>query len=269
MEIKKAQKYLIQISEAVQQLHDNNLAHLDLSSENVIIDKNDNIKLIDYGVCTKIIDEYKDEKKSNHTSFNTNASDSDHEIEEKKKEHNLTYNKHSMSQLLPGKPGYRAPEIETRKICDPKLADSFSLGYIAWTLLNGNMPFESAHPKDETYQKFMEYGAKKWIDLLSQSMNGWDYNNNDNIKKKEIPENAIKLLDDLLQCNIYKRKSVADLLNDKESFLHFKEEEDEKKSVEIEEKKTIDIDRKPKNLEVASSMEIDQKLIELNFQLSH
>ena len=230
---------------------------MDLSSENIIIDKNDNIKLIDFGVSSKIIDERKEEKKTN-LSYQ-----SDHEIEEKKIEHDLTYNKHTLSQLLPGKPGYRAPEIETRKVCDPKLADAFSLGYVAWTMLNGNMPFDSAHPKDETYQKFMEYGSKRWIDLLSASMNGWDNNNK---MRKEIPENAIKLLDDLLQCNTYKRKSVEDLLDDKTSFLHF--EEDEKKS-EIEEKKTIDIDRKPTNLGVCTSMEIDQKLIGLNFQRSH
>ena len=53
----------------------------------------------------------------------------------KKKEHNLYYTKHIRSPKLPGKPGYRAPEIETRIPCDPKLADAFSFGFIAWNSL--------------------------------------------------------------------------------------------------------------------------------------
>ena len=265
LELDKAQKYLIQISHAVRQLHDNNLAHLDLSSENILIDKNDNIKIIDFGVCSEIIDKNKEEKQTIY--HDTNATDSDQDIEEKqKKDANLTYNKHIRSRLLPGKPGYRSPEIETRKECDPKLADAFSFGYIAWTILNGNMPFETAHPNDQTYQKFMEYGAKKWIEMLSTNINGWDNNIKDN-ENKEIPENAINLLDDLLKCNTFKRKSIEDLLNDKTSFLCY--ENDEKKSEE--KRQSVDIDRKPKMLGVnaSSSMEIDQQLIGLNFQLSH
>merc|ERR1719150_1611131 len=60
--VDKAQRYLIQISQAVDELHKHNIAHLDLSVENILIeDKSDNVKIIDFGVSSEIIphDEFK------------------------------------------------------------------------------------------------------------------------------------------------------------------------------------------------------------------
>eukprot|EP01084_Bolivina_argentea_P252464 423771_1 len=258
LSIHKAQRYLIQLSYAIGQLHKHNLAHLDLSTENIIIDKNDNIRLIDFGVCSEIIPSI--EEKCIYYS------DEDNE-QKQKKDDNLTYNKHIRSRLLPGKDGYRAPEIEQRKECDPKLADAFSFGYIAWTCICGNFPFENAHPKNEIYKKFMTYGAEKWINMLSESTNGWDYNQKD-INKNKIPMNAIQMLDQLLECNVYKRKSIQDLLKDNTSFLH---EMDEKKSDEIK----MNVENM-KKIDIKSTSEIDvphtdwhTKVIGVNFQLSH
>lgn len=208
----KAQMYLMQISHAARVLHDNNLAHLDLSVENVIIDKNDRIKLIDFGVCSEIVEN----------------GDQPSEVEEKKRDANLSYSKHIRSRLLPGKDGYRAPEIECRQICNPVLADAFSFGYLAWIVLCGNMPFQSAAANDETFEQFQKYGSKKWIEITLTSSNAWK--DSDDFQH-HICSNAIAMLDELLEPNVYKRKSIEDLLNDHCSFLHHKE--DEKKCTHI------------------------------------
>eukprot|EP01084_Bolivina_argentea_P007903 14818_1 len=91
LEPSKAQNYLIQISHAVRELHDHNLAHMDISPENVIIDKNDQIKLIDFGVCTSIRDESKCEEKCS-------ARYSDSDIDENKTQSTETYHKHISSR---------------------------------------------------------------------------------------------------------------------------------------------------------------------------
>ena len=44
-----AMKYIIQLLEGVDYLHDNNIIHRDLSTTNIMIDNNDNLRIIDFG----------------------------------------------------------------------------------------------------------------------------------------------------------------------------------------------------------------------------
>jgi len=203
IDVSTAQRYLIQISQAISHLHRHDLAHLDLSTENILVDKCGNIKLTDFGACTRI----------HHCKEEQKKSYSEH------KEATHTYGKHISSRLLPGKSGYRAPEIEMRRWCDPGKCDAFSFGYIAWTMLNGNMPFECAHPSDASFQHFMKWGVAEWSKRISPSSHS--------DAKRRLPPNAIQMLSDLLVLNTYKRKTVEEVLSDDASFLHH--EHDEKK----------------------------------------
>jgi serine/threonine protein kinase len=47
----KAKKILKQLLMSLEYLHDKNVTHRDIKLENIIIDKRDHIKLIDFGFC--------------------------------------------------------------------------------------------------------------------------------------------------------------------------------------------------------------------------
>jgi len=49
----KVLKYVSQIGEALQFVHDKNILHLDIKPSNILIDKNDNARLIDFGVSKR------------------------------------------------------------------------------------------------------------------------------------------------------------------------------------------------------------------------
>lgn len=49
----KVLKYVHQIGEALQFVHDNNILHLDIKPSNILIDRRDNVRLIDFGVSKR------------------------------------------------------------------------------------------------------------------------------------------------------------------------------------------------------------------------
>lgn len=49
LEETKARKYLLQLLEAVKYIHDHDLIHRDIKAENILIDRNSNIRLTDFG----------------------------------------------------------------------------------------------------------------------------------------------------------------------------------------------------------------------------
>ena len=53
----KIWKYFAQLCGSIMYLHNNNIIHRDLKSANILVDSNDNIKLIDFGV-SKILNNY-------------------------------------------------------------------------------------------------------------------------------------------------------------------------------------------------------------------
>ncbi|VDL71018.1 unnamed protein product [Nippostrongylus brasiliensis] len=100
----EARRWFGQIASAVAYLHHKGIVHRDLKAENILLDKNSNIKIIDFGFS------------------NTQAP----------------------SQLLRtwcGSPPYAAPELLLGKEYDGLKADIWSLGVILYILVTGGFPF--------------------------------------------------------------------------------------------------------------------------------
>ena len=92
-------------------MHSNNIAHRDLKLENIIIDKNKNTKIIDFGFATFTKD---DEK----------------------------------GRVFCGTPSYMAPEIVAHQTHNYFKSDIWSLGVILYSLLSGKFPFKAQNDKD-------------------------------------------------------------------------------------------------------------------------
>ncbi|XP_074839548.1 hormonally up-regulated neu tumor-associated kinase [Carettochelys insculpta] len=106
LEEHEARKYIRQLILAVEHLHRAGVVHRDLKIENLLLDEDNNIKLIDFGLsnCADIMG-YSD-------PFSTQC----------------------------GSPAYAAPELLARKKYGPKI-DVWSIGVNMYAMLTGTLPF--------------------------------------------------------------------------------------------------------------------------------
>ncbi|NWZ92122.1 HUNK kinase, partial [Nesospiza acunhae] len=106
LEEHEARKYIRQLILAVEHLHRAGVVHRDLKIENLLLDEDNNIKLIDFGLsnCAGILG-YSD-------PFSTQC----------------------------GSPAYAAPELLARKKYGPKI-DVWSIGVNMYAMLTGSLPF--------------------------------------------------------------------------------------------------------------------------------
>nr|CAD7402855.1 unnamed protein product [Timema cristinae] len=114
-----------QITLAVQYLHELNIAHRDLKCENILLTKNFNVKVADFGFARHIV--YIDGKMQ-------------------------------LSNTYCGSLSYAAPEVIRGKPYNMKMADIWSLGVILFVMINQAMPFEDSSPK-RLYSRQM---SRKW-----------------------------------------------------------------------------------------------------------
>ncbi len=98
--------------EALDYIHANGVVHRDLKPENIMVDDNDHIKLIDFGI----------------------ASDS--------ASRRLTYTNFTATL---GTPNYISPEQVKGKRGDPR-SDIYSMGVILYEMLTGKLPFSGPSP---------------------------------------------------------------------------------------------------------------------------
>lgn len=94
-----------------------NIIHRDLKPENMILDKNLNLHLLDFGFASNENIHFKDEYRG--TAY------------------------------------YMAPEIRRGETYDGKQIDVFSLGVIIFALVAGLFPFGQANPNDTYYKCFI------------------------------------------------------------------------------------------------------------------
>ncbi|XP_078521701.1 testis-specific serine/threonine-protein kinase 2 [Lissotriton helveticus] len=110
-----ARKMFLQLSSAIKYCHDIDIVHRDLKCENLLLDKEFNVKVSDFGFakrCTK----------------------DDH-------------GKIHLSKTFCGSAAYAAPEVLQGIAYQPKVCDIWSLGVILFIMVCGTMPYDDSNIK--------------------------------------------------------------------------------------------------------------------------
>ncbi|XP_068266183.1 maternal embryonic leucine zipper kinase-like isoform X2 [Nyctibius grandis] len=125
----EARVFFRQIVSAVAYVHSQGYAHRDLKPENLLIDKEHNLKLIDFGLCAK-------------------------------PKGGLDYHLNTCC----GSPAYAAPELIQGKAYIGSEADIWSMGVLLYALLCGFLPFDDDNVM-ALYRKIMrgKYSIPKWL----------------------------------------------------------------------------------------------------------
>jgi serine/threonine-protein kinase len=112
LEPERAVKITKRILDALQYIHDHDIVHRDLKPENVMVDDQDNIKLIDFGIASNL------------------------------RGRRLTFAK--LSQTM-GTPDYISPEQVKGKRGDGR-SDLYAVGVMLYEMLTGRVPFSGPNP---------------------------------------------------------------------------------------------------------------------------
>ena len=136
-----------QILDGISHIHKLNIVHRDIKPSNIIIDQNDQIKLLDFGIA---------------------------------KDYNNDPNLTVVGQSVGGTPMYMSPEhISNAKI--NVQSDIYSLGVTFWHMLTGKAPYEGQslakiysqieNEELEIIQKIYPYASKKVNDIIKKATN--------------------------------------------------------------------------------------------------
>uniref|UniRef100_A0A0G4IA65 Protein kinase domain-containing protein n=1 Tax=Chromera velia CCMP2878 TaxID=1169474 RepID=A0A0G4IA65_9ALVE len=106
---RRANKYFMQLIDAVEYLHNSKVAHRDIKLENILLDGKDNIKLIDLGIAN-------------------------------------TYQTNPLLVSQCGAQEYQAPEVFQGRGYDPQKADIWGCGVVLAALLIGFLPLDRWEP---------------------------------------------------------------------------------------------------------------------------
>ncbi|XP_043516246.1 maternal embryonic leucine zipper kinase-like [Frieseomelitta varia] len=132
----ESRKFFRQIVSAVAYLHSLGYAHRDLKPENVLLDREENLKLIDFGLCAKP----------------KNGID-------------------SHLQTSCGSPTYAAPELILGKKYLGSEVDIWSMGVLLYALLCGFLPFDD-NSIENLYRKILsgKYDEPSWLSSSSKRL---------------------------------------------------------------------------------------------------
>ena len=115
---KRAKYLFLQIVKGIFYCHKKNIYHRDIKLENILVLKNDTIKIIDFGFGVKC-------------------------------------NKDTYQKLFCGTPSYMAPEIVKKEKYIASYSDVWSLGVLFYAMLFGIFPFKGKD-EDELFEKIKE-----------------------------------------------------------------------------------------------------------------
>ncbi|XP_024942056.1 maternal embryonic leucine zipper kinase [Cephus cinctus] len=132
----ESRKFFRQIVSAVAYLHDLGYAHRDLKPENVLLDKEQNLKLIDFGLCAK-------PKGGMQSHLFTSC----------------------------GSPTYAAPELILGNKYLGSEVDIWSMGVLLYALLCGFLPFDD-NSIENLYKKILsgKYDEPSWLSSSSRRL---------------------------------------------------------------------------------------------------
>lgn len=132
----ESRKFFRQIVSAVAYLHSLGYAHRDLKPENVLLDREENLKLIDFGLCAK-------PKNGIHSHLQTSC----------------------------GSPTYAAPELILGKKYLGSEVDIWSMGVLLYALLCGFLPFDD-NSIENLYRKILsgKYNEPGWLSPSSKRL---------------------------------------------------------------------------------------------------
>lgn len=111
----EARRYFSQLTAALKYCHRRKIAHRDLKLENLLLDKEFNLKLSDFGFSRKMLD--------------SNATDTS-----------------NLSVTFCGSNAYACPELLKHLPYDPIKADIWAMGVILFAMVTGRFPFNEALP---------------------------------------------------------------------------------------------------------------------------
>jgi serine/threonine protein kinase len=131
---KLARSIFLRILNGMEEMHSKAIAHLDIKPDNVVIGKNFEVKLIDFGHCRLIKNVATDRLKD----FNV------------------------------GTPSYMPPELRSKTAYDPFKVDVFNLGILLFCLLAAQAPFEIADQSDLRYNYIYKKDEKGFWNLLDR-----------------------------------------------------------------------------------------------------
>ncbi|KAK8338467.1 hypothetical protein V6Z12_A09G253000 [Gossypium hirsutum] len=131
-----ARRYFTQLVSALHFCHQNGVAHRDMKPQNVLLDKNGNVKVSDFGLSA------------------------------------LPEQLHDgLLHTACGTPAYTAPEVARSKPYEGSKADAWSCGVILFVMLAGYLPFDD-HNLIGMYKKIArrEYKFPKWISKQTRAI---------------------------------------------------------------------------------------------------
>lgn len=127
-------KYTRQMCDALAFCHKSGICHRDIKPQNVLLDENDNVKIIDFGFASIM-----------EVEENSNGRDRvRRKIDEF--EHSMVKKSIHMKKLgtICGTEDYMAPEIMNSEMYNGDKVDIWSMGVMVYYLLMGSLPFRSS-----------------------------------------------------------------------------------------------------------------------------
>lgn len=121
-------QYCYQILKALKHCHDRKIAHNDIKPANVLIDKNQRLKLADFGLSKGF------SPKLIHAEDNAASNNDDHQVGK---------NGEILIKHFGGSRPYMAPELLNLTAYDPFKADIWSLGVTFYELATGHLPWKT------------------------------------------------------------------------------------------------------------------------------